>query len=148
VFAPFVNSYRRFVRQSQAPVNVHWGVDNRTTGLRIPRSGPAARRVENRVAGADANPYLAIAATLAAGLDGLERELAPTPELAGSAYDEAHALARTFPAALEAFRGGTTAVRLFGERFCTAYAAVKELEYEHWLAEIGAWERRYLAGQA
>ncbi|HEX7688649.1 MAG TPA: glutamine synthetase family protein [Burkholderiaceae bacterium] len=148
VFAPFVNSYRRFVKQSQAPVNFHWGVDNRTTGLRIPRSGPAARRVENRVAGADANPHLAIAATLAAGLDGLERELAPTPELATSAYEEAHALARTFPAALDAFRGGAAAVRLFGERFCTAYAAVKELEYEHWLAEIGAWERRYLAAQA
>jgi glutamine synthetase len=64
VYAPFVNSYRRYVTGSQAPVNLHWGLDNRTTGLRVPISEPAARRVENRIAGADANPYLAIAATL------------------------------------------------------------------------------------
>ena len=148
LFAPFVNSYRRFVRQSQAPVNFHWGYDNRTAGLRIPRSGPAARRVENRVAGADANPYLVIAATLAAGLDGIERALPPTDPMDDSAYESAHTLPRTLPAALEAFVGDDVAVRLFGERFVRGYASVKEVEYESWLAEIGAWERRFLVPQA
>ena len=148
MFAPFVNSYRRFVKQSQAPVNFHWGYDNRTAGLRIPRSGPAARRVENRVAGADANPYLVVAATLAAGLDGIERALPPTDPMDDSAYESAHTLPRTLVAALEAFTGDDVAVRLFGERFVRGYASVKEVEYESWLAEIGAWERRFLVPQA
>jgi glutamine synthetase len=148
LFAPFVNSYRRFVKGSQAPVNFHWGYDNRTAGLRIPRSGPAARRVENRVAGADANPYLVIAATLAAGLDGIERALSPTEPMNDSAYEQAHTLARTFVAAHNDFLGDGVAVRLLGERFVKAYASVKEVEFESWLAEIGAWERRYLVAQA
>ena len=148
LFAPFVNSYRRFVKQSQAPVNFHWGYDNRTAGLRIPRSGPAARRVENRVAGADANPYLVVAATLAAGLDGIERALPPTEAMVDSAYESAHTLPRTLVAALESFVGDGVAVRLFGERFVHGYASVKEVEYESWLAEIGAWERRFLVPQA
>lgn len=148
LFAPFVNSYRRFVKGSQAPVNFHWGYDNRTTGLRIPKSGPAARRVENRVAGADANPYLVIAATLAAGLDGIENAMPPTDPMHGSAYAEAHTLARTFVAAHEDFLRDGVAVKLFGQRFVTAYAAVKELEFESYLSEIGAWERRFLVAQA
>ena len=148
LYAPFVNSYRRFVKGSQAPVNFHWGYDNRTAGLRIPRSGPAARRVENRVAGADANPYLVIAATLAAGLDGIERALPPTEPMVDSAYDSAHTLPRTLIAAHDDFLRSGVAVKLFGERFVRAYASVKEVEYESWLAEIGAWERRFLVPQA
>ncbi len=148
LFAPFVNSYRRFVKQSQAPVNFHWGCDNRTAGLRIPHSAPAARRVENRVAGADANPYLVIAATLAAGLDGIERALPPTDPMVDSAYEQAHTLPRSLPAAIESFVGDGVAARLFGERFVRGYASSKEVEYESWLAEIGAWERRFLVPQA
>jgi glutamine synthetase len=148
LFAPFVNSYRRFVKGSQAPVNFHWGHDNRTAGLRIPRSGPAARRVENRVAGADANPYLVIAATLAAGLDGIERALPPTEPMVDSAYESAHTLPRTLIAAHDDFLRSGVAAKLFGERFVHAYASVKEVEYESWLAEIGAWERRFLVPQA
>jgi len=148
LFAPYVNSYRRFIKGSQAPVNFHWGHDNRTAGLRIPRSGPAARRVENRVAGADANPYLVIAATLAAGLDGIERALPPTDPMADSAYESAHALPRTLPDAMDAFVRGDAALRLFGERFVRGYAAVKAVEYDSWLSEIGAWERRFLVPHA
>ena len=73
--APNVNSYRRISRYSSAPINVHWGYDNRTAGLRVPMSGPDARRVENRVGGADANPYLAIAASLACGYLGHDRRV-------------------------------------------------------------------------
>ena len=77
MIAPYVNSYRRLVKGMSAPVNVAWGYDNRTTGLRIPPSSPANRRVENRVPSSDANPYLALAASLACGWLGLTRRLAP-----------------------------------------------------------------------
>ena len=149
LFAPFVNSYRRFVRLSQAPVNFGWGRDNRTAGLRIPNSGAAARRVENRVAGADANPYLVVAASLAAGLDGIERALPPTEPMEGSAYaGSQHTLPRTLDAALQAFLTGDSPRRLLGDRFVEGYASVKDDELQHWLAELGAWERRYLVGMA
>lgn len=149
VFAPFVNSYRRFVKGSQAPVNLHWGYDNRTTGLRIPLSGPQARRVENRIAGADANPYLAIAASLAAGLAGMDEALTPTAPLAvtDSGYDQAHGLARSFLPAHEQMVHSAHSRRLLGDAFVTGYCAVKALEYDSYLSEISAWERRYLLPQ-
>jgi glutamine synthetase len=149
IFAPYVNSYRRFVKDSQAPVNLHWGYDNRTTGLRIPISAPAARRVENRIAGADANPYLAIAASLVAGLAGMDEGLTPTePILASnSAYDQAHALARSFLPALERMEASKSSRRLLGDTFVTGFCAVKALEYESYQCEISAWERRFLLQQ-
>ncbi len=149
IFAPHVNSYRRFVRDSQAPVNLLWGYDNRSTGLRIPVSAPAARRVENRLAGADANPYLAIAASLAAGLAGMDEELAPSEPIlvSDSAYDQGHALARSFLPALEQMARSATGRRLLGDAFVTGFCAVKALEYESYLREISAWERRFLLPQ-
>src|SRR3954471_19887511 len=92
LLAPNVNSYRRLLRHSDAPINVQWGRDNRTTGLRVPVSSAASRRVENRVAGADANPYLALAASLAAGYLGISEELEPSDPVEGSAYEMAHTL--------------------------------------------------------
>ena len=149
IYAPFVNSYRRYVAGAQAPVSLHWGEDNRTTGLRIPLSGPAARRVENRIAGADANPYLAIAATLAAGLAGLDERLAPSEPIVGNAADfKEHLLARTFLAAHERMAASAAAPRLLGADFVRGYLSVKGLEYEDYLGEIGEWERRYLLPQA
>ncbi len=71
MLAPYVNSYRRYVRDHAAPINLKWGRDNRTTGIRVPISDPQARRVENRLAGMDVNPYLGIAASLACGYLGL-----------------------------------------------------------------------------
>jgi glutamine synthetase len=147
IYAPFVNSYRRFVKGSQAPINLHWGYDNRTAGLRIPISGAAARRVENRIAGADANPYLAIAASLAAGLAGIEEGLAATEPIVGNGYDHAHDLARGFLIAYEQMTNSKSTRRLLGENFVTGFTAVKELEYQSYLHEIGAWERRYLLPQ-
>lgn len=149
IFAPHVNSYRRFVKDSQAPVNLLWGYDNRTTGLRIPISSPVARRVENRIAGADANPYLAIAASLAAGLAGMDEALSPTEPIAvtASAYDQAHALARSFLPAHEQMERSASSRRLLGDAFVTGFCAVKALEYESYLHEISAWERRFLLPQ-
>ncbi len=147
VFAPSVNSYRRFVAGSQAPINLQWGVDNRTTGLRIPLSAAIARRVENRIAGADANPYLVLAASLAVGLAGIEEQRMPSDAIDGSAYDHKHELAPTMYAAWEHMVNSSDARRLMGDGFVTAYCAVKKLEYDHFQSEISAWERRYLAPQ-
>ena len=93
-FCPNVNSYRRISRYSSAPINVHWGYDNRTAGLRVPMSGADALRVENRVGGADANPYLAFAASCLR-LSRHDRGPEALGAHAGSAYDLAIALPRT-----------------------------------------------------
>lgn len=144
LYAPFVNSFKRYVSGSQAPVNVQWGYDNRTSGLRVPASGPAARRVENRLAGADANPYLAIAASLAAGLAGMDEKLTPSEPLQSNGYDQAHTLPRSFTQALEQMQASAHGRRLLGDTFVTGYTAVKALEYESYQNEISAWERRVL----
>ncbi len=144
LFAPNVNSYRRVTPHNSAPINVHWGYDNRTAGLRVPMSGPAARRVENRVGGADANPYLAMAASLACGYLGMIEGLKPTEPISGSAYDLPFQLPRTLAEALRLLRECRPLVELFGERFVLAYAAVKECEHEAFLQVISAWEREHL----
>lgn len=147
MLAPNVNSYRRYVSGSQAPTNLQWGYDNRTTGLRIPASGPAARRVENRVAGADANPYLAMAASLAAGLKGLQKPIAPSEALASNGYDQAHGLPRSMAEAVQKMQHSGVARELFGDNFVTGYCAVKALELASYESEISAWERRFLLPQ-
>ena len=147
VYAPFINSYRRFVEGSQAPVNLQWGIDNRTAGLRVPISAATARRVENRIAGADANPYLVVAATLAAGLAGLEEQLGATDPVVGNGYDHGHDLASGYQAAYLQMLGSQSARRLLGERFVTGYVSTRGLEYQNFLQEISAWERRYLLPQ-
>ncbi len=149
IFAPFINSYRRFVKLSQAPINLNWAYDNRTTGLRIPHSAAVARRVENRIAGADANPYLAIAASLAAGLAGMDEALMPDAPLSpvDNAYELGHALPRSYLNALDKMQHSAAARRLLGDAFVTGYCAVKSLEYESYLNEISAWERRFLLPQ-
>jgi glutamine synthetase len=144
LWAPFVNSFRRYVSGSQAPVNLQWGYDNRTAGLRVPDSPPAARRVENRIAGADANPYLAIAASLAAGLAGMDAHLGATEPLGGNGYDQARGLPRDFSQALAQMAGSPMARQLLGDTFVTGFCAVKALEHDSYLNEISAWERRYL----
>jgi glutamine synthetase len=147
MLAPNVNSYRRYVSGCQAPVNLQWGYDNRTTGLRIPDSAPTARRVENRVAGADANPYLAMAASLAAGLTGLQEQRTPSKPLTGNGYDSAHSLPRNMEEALQAMQHSALARALFGDNFVTGYCAVKALELQSFQSEISAWERRFLLPQ-
>lgn len=142
--APNVNSYRRLVPGSDAPINVHWGRDNRTTGLRVPVSQPDSRRVENRVAGADANPYLAIAASLACGYLGMVQELEPTEPVKGSAYRLAFTLPRHQSDALQKFNSCKALKEVFGERFVEAVTLVKQAEYEAYQRVISSWERENL----
>jgi len=144
LFAPNVNSYRRITRYNLAPINVHWGFDNRTAGLRVPTSLPEARRVENRLGGADANPYLAIAASLACGYLGMIEQLKPTEPITGSAYDRPFTLPTTLGESLAMLRGCKQLVDLLGERFVAAYVAVKENEYLTFMRVISSWEREHL----
>jgi glutamine synthetase len=144
LFAPNVNSYRRIQRHLSAPINTQWGYDNRTAGLRVPVSGPDARRVENRVGGADANAYLAIAASLACGYLGMMESLKPGEPVTGSAYDLPYSLPRNLEESLRLLRQCQPLIELLGERFVLAYTAVKETEYETFLRVISSWEREYL----
>jgi glutamine synthetase len=144
LLAPNVNSYRRLMPDTDAPINTHWGLDNRTVGLRVPVSAPVARRVENRVAGADANPYLAIAASLACGYLGMTERLEPSNPVKGSAYRLAHTLPRTLYAALERFHSSRALKKILGETFIEAVTLVKEKELDAYQTVISSWEREHL----
>jgi len=144
ILAPYVNSYRRFRRDDSAPINLEWGIDNRTTGIRVPLSEPTSRRVENRVVGMDCNPYLAIAASLACGLIGMVNKLQPRESIKGDAYSLPHALPRDLSVALELFSSSPDLDNLLGEEFCTLYRSIKHQESEAFLQVISPWEREHL----
>jgi glutamine synthetase len=149
LFAPHVNSYQRLCHPFASPNNACWSEDNRAAGLRIPASAPVARRVENRLPGADANPYLALAASLAAGLHGLEQQLQPSAPIQGEfEVPDKLTLPCTMHAAIERLRNSRLAVELFGEEFIEGYTASKTLELSSYFDEITPWERRILAAHA
>jgi glutamine synthetase len=142
--APYVNSYRRLVRHAAAPINVQWGWDNRTVGFRVPETRPADRRIENRVIGADANPYLAFAVTLACGYLGLTEKLTPTPMTTGSAFERDFELPQGLPEALRLLRAEDKLGAVLGERFIDVYAAIKDQEHTEFMTVISPWEREHL----
>jgi len=145
IFAPYVNSYRRLVRSSSAPVNVMWGYDNRTVALRVPFSDPAARRLENRLPSSDANPYLAIAASLACGYLGLVEGLKVTdPAAEGAANDDVIDLPRGLLEAVALFEDNEALTGIFGKPFVSTYTAIKRAEFETFMEVISPWEREYL----
>ncbi|WP_418314730.1 glutamine synthetase family protein [Piscinibacter sakaiensis] len=144
IFAPYVNSYRRLVRSTAAPINIQWGTDNRTVGIRSPVATPVARRVENRVSGADANPYAALAATLACGYLGIKKQIEPTPECKGDAYLGDYGLPRSLGEALALLRDETDLADVLGRAFVTVYTEVKEVEYAEFMKVISPWEREHL----
>ncbi|EJL31823.1 glutamine synthetase [Caulobacter sp. AP07] len=144
ILAPYVNSYRRIARDSGAPVNTQWGYDNRTCGLRVPPSDPANRRLENRIPSSDANPYLAIAAVLAAGYLGMVHNLTPTAPVDTDANNRGIELPRSLLESVALFEAATPLVELLGATFCNAYATVKQAEYETFMRTISPWEREFL----
>lgn len=149
LLAPNVNSYQRLYHPFASPNNACWSHDNRAAGLRIPASAPEARRVENRLPGADANPYLAIAASLAAGLYGIEHGLEPEAAVQGEIDVPDHlSLPCTLHAALERLKRSDLAKELFGHEFIEGYIASKTMELTSFSDEITPWERRVLASQA
>lgn len=141
IFAPHANSYRRFVKDAFVPLSPCWGYNNRTVALRIPAGSSEATRVEHRVAGADANPYLVTAALLAAIDHGLENKLAPSPETVGNAYAQTErSLPRYWTHAIDAFKQATILPRYLGDQFCQVLTAIKEDELEAFQAHISALE--------
>ena len=144
VIAPYVNSYRRYVRDHAAPINLEWGRDNRTTGIRIPLSPPEARRIENRLAGMDCNPYLCIAASLACGYLGLMNEIRPDKRYQGDAYDAEDDIPKGLFAALDLFDEATEMHAALGPEFARVYSIVKRAEYDEFLQVISPWEREHL----
>jgi glutamine synthetase len=144
ILAPYVNSYRRIARDSGAPVNTQWGYDNRTCGLRVPPSDPANRRLENRIPSSDANPYLAIAASLAAGYLGMVQGLKPAEPVATDASVLGVQLPRSLSDSLKLFEACQPLVDILGPTFCAAYDRVKQAEYETFMRTISPWEREFL----
>lgn len=144
LLAPYVNSYRRYIPDFAAPINLEWGRDNRTTGLRVPISGPESRRVENRLVGMDCNPYLGIAASLACGYLGLIEAKDPRPECLGDAYISEDELPLTLGDALDLMTESNPMREVLGSEFIDVYEAVKRNEYKEFLQVISPWEREHL----
>ena len=144
MIAPYVNSYRRLVKGGSAPVNVAWGYDNRTTGLRIPPSSPTNRRVENRVPSSDANPYLALAASLACGYFGLVEEMTPSEPVSGSTRSDEFDLPVGLLEAVGLFEETEALVEAFSRGFMSTFAAVKRAEFATFMRVISPWEREFL----
>jgi glutamine synthetase len=139
--APNVNSYKRFAEGSFAPTAVAWGLDNRTCALRVIGHG-ASLRVENRVPGGDVNPYLALAAAIAAGLYGIENELVLEPELTGNAYgSDKPRVPSTLRDAAELFEKSSVARAAFGEDVVEHYAHAARVELAAFDAAVTDWER-------
>lgn len=145
LFAPNVNSFRRFLPDTSAPVNVEWGEENRTAGLRVPASTPKNRRVENRLAGADANPYLALAASLLCGYVGMVEGIRPSAPVQGRAYERRNLrLPLTLEDALQRMENSAMLKKYLGDRFPRGYVAVKHAENENFKRVISSWEREFL----
>ncbi|QIG43152.1 glutamine synthetase [Nocardioides anomalus] len=139
-YAPNINSYKRFAAGSFAPTAIAWGTDNRTCAVRLVGHGAGAR-MENRVPGADANPYLALAAMLAGGLHGIEQELELEPELAGNAYEsDADHVPNTLLAARDRFAGSALARAAFGDEVVDHYTNMADVELAAYAAAVTDWE--------
>jgi glutamine synthetase len=136
IFAPNANSYRRFRKRSYAPVAPNWGVNNRTVSIRIPAGPPAQRHIEHRPAGADANPYLVLAAVLAGMHHGIAARLDPGAPAEGNAYlQPAPAMPTNWFAAIEALRASTVLRDYLGERLVDIFCTIKEAEADRFFAE-------------
>lgn len=144
LFAPNVNSFRRMRPNHSAPINLQWGYDNRSCGLRVPISGPANARIENRLPGADSNPYLAIAASLVCGYLGVRDKLAPMEMVEGNAYLHARTLPRNLDEALDRMLACQPVIELLGSPFVRAFAQIKSAELTAFEGVISSWERNHL----
>jgi glutamine synthetase len=141
-YAPTINSYKRFQSASFAPTAVAWSEDNRTAGFRVVGKGPSLR-IECRIPGADANPYLAYAAALAAGLDGIRRRLSPPPEFSGDAYAarELPRVPSTLRDAIARFEASVFAREAFGVEFVEHYLHFLRTEQRKFDEAVTCWER-------
>ena len=144
IFAPHENSYDRLVPDAHAPTAIAWAYENRTTALRIPASGPKARRIEHRVAGGDVNPYLMIAAILGAALNGIEDQTEPPAPIKGNAYSQGlPQLPGTWGEAIERFAECPHIPRIFERELIDNFLMTKRQEL-HYMAELSEQEQTEL----
>jgi glutamine synthetase len=139
-----VNSYSRLVPGYWAPTSATWGIENRTTALRVIRGGASSQRVEYRIAAADINPYIALSAAIGSGLWGIENRIEPDAPLTGNSYDREHAKKRRLPATLyeaaERLAASKSARAMFGDEFVEHYAATRQWEEREFRKAITDWE--------
>jgi glutamine synthetase len=148
MLAPTVNSYKRLVEGAWAPTSITWGMDNRTTALRVLNGSKESTRLEQRVSGADTNPYLAMAASLASGLYGIKHQLSlDIPETKGNGYKNKNngMLASNLMEATQLFKTSTVAKELFGDEFVEHFSATREWEWNQFSKHVSDWEmKRYM----
>lgn len=153
MYAPLINSYKRYIEGTWAPLNTTWGMDNRTCSVRVINNGRKAIRLENRVPGADANFYLVFVAMLASGLYGIEHKLELPARLDGNAYNttaiaqaveagNVKTLARNLSAATTVFEHSAFAKEYFGEDFVEHFATTRHWEVSEFEKAVTNWERR------
>jgi glutamine synthetase len=142
--AATVNSYSRLVPGYWAPTAATWGIENRTCALRVIQGGPSSQRVEYRIAAADINPYLAIAAAIGSGLWGIEHKIEPDAPISGNAYARTlpakRQLPRTLGAAAQRLAGSKAAQQLFGAAFVEHFSASREWEEREFQRAVTDWE--------
>lgn len=147
MYAPTVNSYKRFVSGSWASTTVSWGIENRTTAIRAIPAGESSTRLETRVPGSDINPYLAMSAALASGLYGIKHELSlDIPPTKGNEYEtgENQPLPNTLKKAVDAMKASDIPFKLFGETFTDHFIRTREWEWEQYSKQVTNWElQRY-----
>ncbi|WP_414155000.1 glutamine synthetase family protein [Pseudomonas sp. BNK-43-a] len=149
LFCPNANSFRRFQANSYAPLAPTWGVDNRTVSLRVPGGPAPSRHIEHRICGADANPYLAAAAILAATHQGIREQLDPGAPVEGNGYAQAtEHLPTDWLTALDALEHSVWAREALGDAFLGVYLKVKRAEYRQFMAEVSEQDWRWYLHQA
>jgi len=153
LYAPVINSYKRYIEGTWAPLNTTWGMDNRTCAVRVINNGRRAIRIENRVPGSDANFYLVFSAMLASGLYGIEQQLELPDKLAGNAYDTAtvakalsdgriKALARNLTDATSLFESSEVAREYLGTDFVEHFVTTRRWEVKEYEKAVTNWDRR------
>jgi glutamine synthetase len=144
MIAGTVNSYSRLVPGFWAPTSATWGLENRTTALRVIKGGASSQRVEYRIAAADINPYIALSAAIGSGLWGIEHRIEPDAPIEGNAYEREHARKRRLPATLfeaaERLAASKPARALFGNEFVEHYAATRQWEEREFRKAVTDWE--------
>ncbi|HRI80026.1 MAG TPA: glutamine synthetase, partial [Cyclobacteriaceae bacterium] len=143
MFAPTVNSYKRLVEGAWAPTTITWGIDNRTTALRVLNGGSKSCRLETRVIGSDVNPYLAIAAALASGLYGIKKKMKlKSAPVKGNGYLDFSngVLPRTLEESTQRMKTSEVAKEILGEKFVDHFTATREWEWKQHLKAVTDWE--------
>ena len=145
MIAPTTNSYKRLCMGAWAPINMTWAKENRTTGFRVIEGSPDSQRIENRLAGADANPYLALAATFAAGFLGIKERIQPTDPTSGEAYtvktEETYRVPSTLLESAKLFKKSQAARSIWGDQFVDHFSASRIWEYEQFLKNKPLFEK-------